>query len=394
MSEAKKISILIATGIYPPDIGGPATMLAAMKEALAAAGLSVQIITYSDSGLGSEDGITRIDNRRLRPVARLWYFIHLCRLSFSADLIYATDTYSVGYFAYLLKKIFKKKYIIRFAGDGAWESSFNQGLTRDYIVDFWSKTYGAEIERLKRRGRLILGQADAVIAVSNFLSDLAAIIGTDRDNIRTIYNSIDFMAKDDRKASTDLRTAHAGAKLIMTVCRLTPWKGVDSLIRILPSVIEKTGDVRLVVLGTGSEMENLRRLARETRVEDKVMFLGKIDHNEVVAYLKQANLFILNTNYEGLSHTLLEAMKAGVPIITTRVGGNPEVINDGVDGLLVRYNYEQELADAATRILSDPALANKFVGNAAEKLKKFNWDNTVSSTITVIREVYEKNSAG
>jgi len=394
MSEAKKISILIATGIYPPDIGGPATMLAAMKEALAAAGLSVKIITYSDSGLGSDGDITRIDNRRLRPVARLCYFISLCRLSFSADLIYATDTYSVGYFAYLLKRIFKKKYIIRFAGDGAWESSFNQGLTRDYIVDFWSKTYGAEIERLKSRGRLILGQADAVIAVSNFLSDLAAIIGADRDNIRNIYNSIDFMARDDRKASTDLRAGHPGAKLIMTVCRLTPWKGVDSLIRILPSVIEKTGDARLVVLGTGSEMENLRRLARETKVEDKVMFLGKIDHNEVVAYLKQADLFILNTNYEGLSHTLLEAMKAGVPIITTRVGGNPEVIDDGVDGLLVRYNYEQELADAATRILSDPELANKFVGNAAEKLKKFNWDNTVSSTITVIREVYEKNTAG
>ena len=109
-------------------------------------------------------------------------------------------------------------------------------------------------------------------------------------------------------------------------------------------------------------------------------------------YFRAADLFILNSDYEGLSHTLLEAMKAGVPVITTNVGGNPEVIENEKEGLLFGYNNEAELLAAATRILTDSELASRLVKNASEKLKNFNWEKAVAETAVVIREASENSS--
>ena len=80
-------------------------------------------------------------------------------------------------------------------------------------------------------------------------------------------------------------------------------------------------------------------------------------------------------------------MKAGTPIITTNVGGNPEVIDNNQNGLLVGFNNQTELIEAAIKILADEQLANSLVASAKEKLNTFNWTNTVEGTIKVIKEV-------
>ena len=130
--------ILIATGIYPPDFRGPATMLKALPSDLAGRGMRVKVITYSDiKASPAERGrVIRILRRGPDVFRHLNYFSRLLLYSFWADLIYATDIYSVGYFAYLAKKLTGRKYVIRFAGDSAWETAVRQGATSDYIIDF------------------------------------------------------------------------------------------------------------------------------------------------------------------------------------------------------------------------------------------------------------------
>ncbi|MFA6551801.1 MAG: glycosyltransferase family 4 protein, partial [Patescibacteria group bacterium] len=110
----------------------------------------------------------------------------------------------------------------------------------------------------------------------------------------------------------------------------------------------------------------------------------------MINYFKAADLFILNTNYEGLSHTILEVMTAGTPVLTTNAGGNPEIIDNNKDGLLVNFNNEQELLLAAVKILSDRELTDNLVKNASAKLKKFNWSDELAETIKLLKEVYEK----
>lgn len=372
-------------------------MIEALAEALQERGFEIRIVTYADclEAMTEEDKngiiIYRISRKLSRPLRHIFYFFKMWKLAAKwADIVYVTDTYSVGYFAYLIKKLLQKKYIVRFAGDSAWETSVANGWITDSIIDFQDKKYCGKIEDLKRRRKTVLINADRVIAVSHFLADIAKKIDVLPERIRIIYNSVDFLETGENVEKTrQIRQSYGGdKKLIITACRLTPWKGVAKIIEVLPQLKEAVGDVNFLVLGDGPEMENLKKMAVGRGLGEAVHFLGKINHDEILDYFRAADLFILNSNYEGLSHTLLEAMKAGAPIVTTKVGGNPEVIENEKDGLLIGYNNEAELLEAATRILTDSKLAERLVENASQKLKDFNWETVVAKTTMVINEIH------
>ncbi len=378
------MKILIATGIYPPDIGGPATILQSLVASLQQKDIDIKVITYSDK-TDIDDGVYRISKNK--PTKRWSYFWQMMKLARKADLVYVTDVYSVGFFAYLIKKLTGKKYIIRFAGDAAWEKATASSWTDDYIIDFEEKVYDKKIENLKNRRRKILTNADKIIAVSNFIAKVAIKIGVDKKNIEVIYNSVDFIKdKVDQSAIENIRQQYGhNTKIISTACRLMPWKGVDGIIKILPQLKEKIGNIIFLVLGDGQELENLKKLAKELNISDNVKFLGRISHDKIINYFQASDLFILNTNYEGLSHTLLEAIKAGTPIITTDVGGNPEVIDNNKNGLLISYNNTDQLLQAAIKILSDQNLADRFIADAKIKLLEFDWKNTINNTAKLIK---------
>ena len=390
------IKVLIATGIYPPDIGGPTAMVGALADALRANFFAVKVITYASPESVREKiaDVTKIKRTKIKFFSFLNYFWHIVGLTLWADIIYATDTYSVGYFAYLMKKIFNKKYIIRFAGDSAWEAVVSEGLTNDYIVDFQQKKYNDRIEKLKARRQIILKNADQVIAVSNFLADLLKLIEVELKKITMIYNSVDFFSEavDQQKLAVIKNKYGSEAKIMVTVCRLTPWKGVDGIIKTLPKLIEKVGPVNFLVLGDGDEINNLKKIVAETKTEDRVHFLGRINHDDTLTYMAAADLFILNSNYEGLSHVLLEAIKMGVPVAASDVGGNPEVIDNNKNGLLFNYNNEEEILTAASKVLIDENYAKQLVVAANDKLKIFNWPENIKATINLINKLCHENN--
>ena len=386
------VKILIATGIYPPDYRGPATMLEALPAFLAEQGYRVKVITYSNTPASLEERgkVYRILKRGPAAFCHLKYFLAMFKLALWADVIYSTDIYSVGYFSYLIKKLTGKKYIIRFAGDSAWETAVRLGVTTDYLIDFQKKTYSRQIERLKARRSRIMIKADKVIAVSKFLAGVAAQMGVADGRIKLIYNSIDFLDDNFNEAKiAKLRGVYGqGVKLIVSAGQLNPWKGFDGIVRSLPEIIKNTSNnAHLMILGDGQERENLKKLAHELGVEAKVHLLGKIEHGEIMNYFKAADLFILNSHYEGLSHTLLEVMKAGSPIIASNIDANREVIENNKSGILVNYNNSQEISQAAVKILQAENLASSLVGAAKEKLKMFNWENNIKLTVETINEL-------
>ena len=393
LSNSKKnLKILIATGIYPPDFRGPATLLETLPHDLAKKGFEIKVITYSDVGASEEEKGLVYRVQRSQPVflRYLKYFWQLYKLNDWADAIFVTDTYSVGYFAYLIKKLTGKKYILRFAGDSAWETAVAQGWTNDYIVDFQNKVYGRQIEKLKKRRQKILVSADKIIAVSNFIADIAKRIGASADKIKVIYNSIDFVeARDvDLEAVKNIKNHYGqNAKIIVTSGHLMPWKGVDGLIKILPALEKKIGSLSLLVLGEGQELNNLRQLANDLGVAPFVHFLGKIERKHIFNYFKAADLYVLNTNYEALSYTLLEVMAASTPIITTNIGGNPEVIENGKNGFLFDYNNQEQLIAAALKILNNSQLAENFVAAGKEKLKRFSAEENLNQTVEILKSI-------
>jgi len=254
-------------------------------------------------------------------------------------------------------------------------------------MTFQEKKYNWLIEWRKKIRKKILTNSDKIIVVSYFLKDLIQKIGLAEDKIKVIYNSVDFLKeksvllnKEELKQKFSLE-----GKVILTNARLTPWKGVDMLIEIFPRIINTYNQINLVIVGQGPELNNLKNLTKKLNLENNVIFVGKADRQTVINYLRIADLFVLNTNYEGMSHTLLEAMKIGVPIITTSVGGNPETIKDGQTGLLVDYRDKEQWLKAINSILDNPGLAEKLVRQAKEDLERFNWNNLVQKTTKILR---------
>ena len=100
-------------------------------------------------------------------------------------------------------------------------------------------------------------------------------------------------------------------------------------------------------------------------------FLGNVPHERIPLLIRAADVFVLNSEYEGLSHTLLEVQALGTPMVASGVCGNPEVVEDGVNGLLVDPRDHHELAQAMSQVLDDPAEARRFVEAGLERVDRF-----------------------
>lgn len=106
----------------------------------------------------------------------------------------------------------------------------------------------------------------------------------------------------------------------------------------------------------------------------KVIFTGRIAYNKISLYLRAADIFVLPSSYEGLPHTILEAMVVGVPIVATNIGGILEIIEDGRDGFLFKSGYLSGLQGSISRLLEDRVTALEFIENAKEKVEQFRLD--------------------
>ncbi len=380
-SVAGKIKILIATGIYPPDIGGPATMLEALASSMSRLDFEIQTITYADRNeQGQVYRISRFQNKIFRYLKYLW---HLWILSRRTDIIYATDTYSVGYFAYLIKKFTGKKYIIRFAGDSAWEMAVAAGWANDYITDFQKIKYDKRIEKLKARRKRILINADAVIAVSDFMAKVAKDIGVKEEKITVIYNAVDFFpAPPKREIPLNPTLVYAG--------RLVPWKGVAMLIRAVKELKENRPHILLKILGDGPEEAVLRELAGNLGLSKNIIFRGRVSEEESHKIFARSTIFVLNTNYEGLPHSVLNAMRSGLPVITTPIDGNMEVVKDGVNGFLAPYNKLDDWLVSINKLLNDPELQKEFSKKGLETIERFKWSEVIEKTSVLIRSITKR----
>jgi len=381
--------ILILTGVFLKDIGGPPTLLKALNKELIKKGYHVSVLTFGDKKEAKKYSYSVITISDKWPcfLKSFFYLIKGLILGFKTDIIYNQDLYTPGFAGLIIKKILKKKLVTRFVGDSAWEIALNKRETTDDIMDFQENEYSKKIERRKKIRKKILENSDKVIVVSNFLRKLAIKIGIPEEKIKVIYNSIDFLDIENNLKVDLKKELNIDGKIILTNARLTNWKGVDMLIKIMPQLIKKYENIKFIIISEGPERENLEKLTIDLDVENNVIFTGIISRELVVEYLKILDVFVLNTNYEGMSHVLLEAMKVGVPIITTKAGGNPETIKHNQTGLLVDYREKEQWIGAIDLILDDSELSDKLVKQAKEDLKRFSWNNLIKGTIEVFENL-------
>jgi glycosyltransferase involved in cell wall biosynthesis len=351
------VRILIVTGIFPPDIGGPATYVPQIAEGLAQRGHAVTVVTLSDR-LDHEDGVypfrvIRLPRRAFRPWRMGRTVLVLLRLGRRADVLFVNG---LALESVLANFVLRKPLVMKVVGDLAWERATGRGWTADDFETFQRRRYGLRIELLKALRSWWTRRADRVIVPSRYLARWVAGWGVPAEKIVVIYNAVE-PVDGVEPLPVPLRTPVKA----VTVGRLVPWKQVNGLLEALTEVPE----LGLVVVGDGPERPRLERRARELGVQDRVYFAGQRPKKEALGLMAACDLFVLNSAYEGLPHVVLEAMALGLPVVATAAGGTPEVVRDGETGVLVPGRYGT-LGASLSALARDPALRRRL-GRAARQ---------------------------
>jgi len=212
---------------------------------------------------------------------------------------------------------------------------------------------------------LIFRWVDVIVTPSHYLKNvLTEFYYVEPSKIEVIHNAV------------EAENVNLGKKngLICTIGRLTPWKSVDGIIKAMQKVIKVVPDSTLLIVGDGPERKKLEKFAKECRISEHIVFLGKKDHDEVLELLRRASLFVLNSKYEGLPHTVIEAMACKTPVVATDIRGIREVIENGT-GLIVEVNNEDDLAEKIIYSLEEKEETRKRVKRAYKRVKQeFSWE--------------------
>lgn len=236
--------------------------------------------------------------------------------------------------------------------------------------------------------RLTYGRNDAAIAVSQAVAASVRTARGDRPppvEVVTYGADLDAERRPDREAARVTLGLDPAQRVVGTVGNLTPKKDHRTLVEAFAGVARDRADVRLVVVGTGPEQEQLLDLCRERGISDAVLFTGVRD--DVADILAAFDVFVLSSLHEGLPIAMLEAMATGVPVVATRVGGIPEVISDGVDGLLVPPGDPTRLADAIVSVLDDPATRADLGSRGRRRAEHFDLADAVRKTEAIYARV-------
>src|SRR3989344_1171265 len=350
--------ILLVTPLYSPDVGGPATHALFVEQNLVRLDCKLQIIKFGHC------------LKYPYIIRHVVFFFKVLKQAKNVDTVYALDPLGVGLPAGLAARLLGKKFVLRVAGDRAWETGVQEFGVKESLDDFARDQYHSlPIFIIKTGQKLAASLAHTIIVPSQYLKLIVSSWGVNEKKINVVHSAYE---PQDLPSKETLRQ-ELGVKSfsIVSAGRLVPWKGFKALIELWPEVMAIRGDATLTIVGDGPDREVLEQLVRLLRLDDVVTFTGNVSHTEVLQRVRAADLFVLNTGYEGLSHQLLEVMDMGTPAITTRIGGNPELIEDGKDGMLVEYNNHTQLLTAMRELIENPIKARLSVENARERLKHF-----------------------
>jgi glycosyltransferase involved in cell wall biosynthesis len=252
-------------------------------------------------------------------------------------------------------------------------------------ISEFHKAQTFKIKLLKRMQEALAKMANLIVVPCNYLKKSINSWGVPENKIQLIYNapkdllSLDIFNKDSQEE------IKSDGKTILSIGRLDSWKGFHCLIEITKDLLQEIPNLKLLIIGEGDERKNLEFKIKKLGLGDKVKLVGRVSHEEIPLFFKKSDIFILNSAQEGFAHVILESMQLGVPVITTNEGGNPELIEDGVNGILVEYNNKEQLKKAIIKLINDKNLKQKFIENSKIKLKKFSWENLVNETLKALK---------
>ena len=337
------MKVIVVSGIWPPDVGGPASHGPDVAAFLAARGHDVRAIVAADGPPAPQPYPVDWVSRRLpKGVVHGVAAVVIARRAGDADVVYTT-----GMFARtaLACAAVRTPFVLKLTGDPAFERARWRGAVGGSVDEFQR---GGTAPLLRRLRHVTVRGAAHVICPSAFLKELALTWGARA--VTVLPNPTPAVPQLDRRRHDGVVLAFAG--------RFGPQKALV----VLFGAVARVPDVRLRVAGAG---------VLDAKLPPNAELLGALPREQVLRLFADADASVLSSAWENFPHTVVESLAVGTPVIATRVGGVAEVVEDGVNGLLVPPGDIDALAGAIRRFATEPELRTRLRDAAAPSVARF-----------------------
>jgi glycosyltransferase involved in cell wall biosynthesis len=358
--------IAFLTGIWPPDVGGPATHGPDFSRFLVGRGHHVRVVTMGDGEPAERPCEVDVVSRRL-PFPLRYGLVALrgARAARGADLVYASSTVGAAAAASLLAR---RPLVVKLTSDPAYERARRYGLFAGATAEFQDAAT-RPIRLLKKLRNAALRRARTIVVPSAYLAGLAEGWGLDGRRIHVLTNP----APPPREVEPE----RLEPGTFVFVGRLTEAKDLPTAF----TAVEQVPDARLVVVGDGPDRVQLQKLAG-----DRIEFRGALPRDDALRVVAGATAGLLSSAWENLPHSAVEALSVGVPMVATAVGGVPEVVHDGENGLLVPPGQPEALAAAMRRVLEEPGLRDRLAAAAKPSVEALSSEAVYTKLETLLAE--------
>jgi glycosyltransferase involved in cell wall biosynthesis len=358
------LRVLIVSGIWPPDVGGPASHAPDVAEFLRGRGHEVEVVTTADAPPAARPYPVRAVPRHHRAGVRHYrgaaLIHHRAR---NADVVYTTGMFGRSAAGSALAR---KPYVVKLTADPAFERSRRRGFVEGDVDDFQVHSGGPVVGLLRFARDVELRHAAHVFTPSAYLRELALGWGVAPERVSVLPNPSPVVGELGQRDELRREFGLNGATLAFAG-RLTAQKSLERVLE----VVAGADGVKLVIAGEGPEREPLRTRAGELGIGDRVTFLGAQPRERIVELFHAADATILASSWENFPHTVVEALAVGTPVLAMQAGGVAEVVHDGVNGLLVAAGDTAALAEAVRRYFADDELRERLRGAAAASVAEY-----------------------
>lgn len=287
-------------------------------------------------------------------------------------------------------------------GEGRLVPWLKQWMKIPYVVYAHGNEILLAIEKGPKSTELItLKKADRILAVSEFTAGLVRRAGVDPGRIEIVHPGCDSERFRPTEPTCQFRKKLMGPRhkdrIILTIGNLVSRKGQDMVIRALPRVLKSVSDVTYLIIGDGPYRSQLERLARDMKVEDRVVFTGQVGQEDIPEVYSLCNVFAMpsrdqaeSCDVEGFGLVFLEANASGKPVIAGRSGGIPDAVSDGVSGFLVNPTDIDDIANAMVKLLLNRDLAERLGSQGrARVMRDFTWEGVANRIQGILEGVLQ-----
>lgn len=397
MNQSALSKVLLVSGVYPPQIGGPSLQTEQIAQGLLNRGIQTQVVTYGDpeaSGVINGVPVLFLDSSpqphflgKLWRNVRVYRDLHRVMGEFQPNVVHLqTAAGTIALLTGIAARWHRIPSLIKYTAD-----LVHQKMTLSQQMP--AKGHRALIQYLDQHSTncfqtLLFLIYDCIWATTPLLQQRVIqdyeISAQKVVLLPNFLNLQPLVAIAEQRAAERQKTAAQSAPIVLlTVARLFPVKGLDIYIQALAQLRDLPLQVRIVGNGSAEYETYLKQLAVDLDVADRIEFVGAVSPDNIAAEYLTADIFVLPSRHEAFGIALIEAMAAGVPIVASRVDGIPMVVEEGVSAQLVPPEDATSLATAIRTLVSYPQLRQDFAAAGRARAKRFDFEHTLNTLIDI-----------